>query len=130
MQTPSNYDYQQYTAQMKAVESAPLNDRKEARAEWLEALQNSPELIAERVDWLIDGSYGYVSYYRAKEIIHNTRMNRTAALGQMIAALEWQCPNAFARGSWNKLTEVQKDAVTTAINDVITAALEAEKAEA
>ena len=32
MNTPSNYDFQQYAAQMKAVESAPLTERKEARA--------------------------------------------------------------------------------------------------
>ncbi len=126
MNTPSTYEFQQYQAQMKAVESAPLTERKEARAEWLEALQNSPELIAERVDWLIDGNYGYVSYYRAQEIIHNKRMNRTAALGQMIAALEWQCPNAYARTAWNSLTEEQKTAVTAALNDVISDALEEE----
>lgn len=127
--TPSARDYQEYSRQLQNVEKQSLTDRKAARAEWLDALRNSPETIKERVEWLIDGNYGYVSYYNVRATIQNKRMNRTAYLGQLIAALEWQCPNAYAREAWNHLTATQQESITAMLNEVIESALADMQAE-
>lgn len=115
---------------IRQVESATLDDRKAGFADWLDALQNDPDVIVDRIEWLLDGNYGFGSYDMAREVITHTRMNRPAWLGQTIAALEWQCPNDYARKAWNKLSDEQKGSLTAKINAVIESALEAMAEEA
>lgn len=109
--------------QLRMIETAPLIDRQEARKDWLAAMHNQA-LVAERVRWLLDGSYGKGAYNRAWAIVRNKRCNRTAGIGQLIAALEWQCPHAFAAQAWNKLTATEQQAVDAG---VLLAIIEAEK---
>ena len=111
--------------QLQEIERVPLHDRREARAEWAQALE-TPTLIAERVRWLLDGSYGEPAYKRARAIVEaSARSNKVAQLGQLIAALEWQCSSAFAREAWNKLAPAKQEAV----NDAILREINAAKAE-
>lgn len=113
-----------FNKQLRDVESAPLAERQEARTAWAQALREDPKMIADRIGWLIDGSYGFGSYQAANDVIRNKRMNRTAWLGQTIAALEWQCPSNFAREAWNKLTKAEQDNLTALIMAEIESALE------
>lgn len=127
----TNFDFSarvEFNSQIRRVESAPLTERQEARADWQEALKD-PALVCERIEWLLDGNYGYGSYEEATTTIHNKRMNRPAWLGQVIAALEWQCPNNFARQAWNKLTTDEQENITAMINKVIEKYLQAEDME-
>lgn len=103
------------TAKPATSNRPPLTERQEARSEWLDALKNTPEIIAERVGWLLDGNYGYGSHIEAQNVATNKRMNRAAWMGITIAALEWQCPSNFARSAWNKLTPEEQKAVNDAI---------------
>ena len=114
-------------AHQREVEGASLEDRKEARKEFAQALEDPP-LIGERVSWLIDGNYGFGEMLKAKQIIASPRMNRRAALTSLIAMYEWQCPHAFAVDAWNKLSASEKSAVNAALDIVIDAA-EKEMAE-
>lgn len=100
---------------LQQIENAPLLDRKEARKDWAEALQKYPDLITQRLGWLFNGSYGYGAMVRAREIAGNKRANRAAALGLLIAALEWQCPADFARSEFRKLPAEQQEALNAAI---------------
>ena len=100
------------------IERAPLSDRREARAEWLEAMK-SPALVAERIEWLLDGHYGYGQMVEAKGILGRTRMNREAALCQLIARYEWMCPAKFAAEAWKSLTDAQKADLSVAVINVI-----------
>lgn len=112
-------DWQDLARKLQEIERAPLADRREARTEWAEALK-TPALIRERVEWLLDGCYGKGAYDRAHEIRNGSaRMNKTAQLGQLIAALEWQCPSAFAREAWNGLAFEEQLAVTEAIQEAM-----------
>lgn len=104
------------------VNASPLADRKEACANFLEAMRDDPALIAERIGWLIDGNYGYGEMLKAKQIVKATRMNRRAALTHMIAAYEWQCPQMMAAAAWKKLTKSQKDLLDRSVDVVIEAA--------
>jgi len=107
------------------VERAPLADRKEAQREFAEALK-APDLIAERLGWLIDGNYGYGEMMRAKQVLKSPRMNREAALVQMVACYEWLCPQRGAMEAWKKLTAPEKKMLSRAVEIVIS---EAEKEE-
>ena len=98
---------QRFIAELQAVEQAPLADRQEGRADWTAALQ-TPELVAERIGWLLNGSYGQGSYGAALAMIGNPRMNVQAWLGQTIAAIEWHCPANFARATWKALSRDQQ----------------------
>ena len=102
-------------ARERKINAAPLVDRHEARAEFSDALK-SPELVAERVRWLLDGNYGYGEMMRAQAIASNRRANRAANLGRLIAVYEWQCPADFATQAWKGLTPEQQTAVNAAID--------------
>lgn len=115
-------------AHAREVERNPLNERKEARESFQEAMATDPALVAERIGWLIDGNYGYGEMLKAKQVVAHTRMNRKAALTHMVGLYEWQCPGKFAADAWNKLTGAQKQALDAAVNVVIEAA-EQEMAE-
>ena len=123
MQTDAEYlarEAQVFRSDLVRVESAPLSDRREARAAWGESLRNQPELIGERVTWLLDGCYGKGSYDAAHEVASNPSMNRVAWMGQTIAALEWHCANRDARKEWLALPIGKRKAVGRAIQKAIT----------
>ena len=120
-----NYDYdaqeaRRFRADLQRAEEGSLAERRAARDEWKRDLLN-PALIAQRIGWLIEGNYGYGAHKAAREVLaSSTRMNKPAWLGITIAAIEWQCPNAFARQAWNALSPADKTALTLAITQVIT----------
>ena len=121
---PTQAEYEEREAvdlrrKLAEVERAPLADRKAAAADYARTLAENPDIVAERVDWLIQGSYGYGSYRAALRILADKQSNRAAQLGQMIAALEWQCPNARARQVYNGLTVTQQTNVNKRIEAVI-----------
>jgi len=97
------------------VAQQSLAERKEAKREWLDAMKTSPELVAERVGWLLQGCYGWGSMDAARKIARNKRMNRVAALAQLIASYEWQCPSREAASAWNSLSAVEQIHVNDAI---------------
>ena len=122
----SDYAYEmqearEFQQQLREVEKAPLADRKEAAAEFLEAMQDDPERVGERVGWLLDGNYGYGAMQAAKRVLKNTRSNRAAQLTHMVAALDWQCPARAAMAAWKKLSAAQKAALDKEVNAVIRA---------
>ena len=109
----SDYAYevseaQEFRREMAEAEQGSIEERKESAHEYFLAMRDSPSLVGERVGWLIDGNYGYGAMQAAKRIISSPRMNRSASLSQIVAALEWKCPQKMAASAWNKLTSVQK----------------------
>lgn len=128
---PTQKEYEEREAadlrrKLAEVEAAPLADRRAAAADYARTLTENPDIVAERVDWLLLGSYGYGSYRAARRILADKRTNRVAQLGQMIAALEWLCPNARARQAYNGLTVKQQADINKRIEAVI---VEAESEE-
>lgn len=101
------------------IRRAPLSDRKEAQADFLKAMRDDPELVAERVGWLLGGSYGYGSMVLAKRVLASPRMNRSAALTQMIGAFEWMTPEEMGRAAWKKLTKSEQAALERAVQSAI-----------
>ena len=116
--TQREYEAQQARllgAQLHAVDTAPLAERREAREAYREAMAETHAIIGERVEWLIEGCYGYGACDAAARILAAKRGNKVAQLGALVAALEWRCPAKFANQAWNTLTPKQQAAVTRAI---------------
>lgn len=93
---------------LSEVEKAPLAERKEAQQEFFEAMRDNPEIVGERIAWLLNGSYGYGSKLMADRIIASPRMNQSAALTTLTAAFEWSCPAAMTAAAWKKLSPSEK----------------------
>lgn len=108
-----------YLKQVDEITKAPLGDRKEAAAKYGEAMAKMPHVVAERVRWLLAGNYGYGSYLKAREVAADRNMNRVAALTNMAATIEWQCPARMAIDEWKKLTPAQQQTVNTAVAEVL-----------
>lgn len=110
MNDPQYDNREMYLARAKLDEmrKAPLPDRREARAKFLDAMRARPEIVSERIAWILNGSYGYGEMLIARRILGNPRMNRAAALTQLVASLEWSCPEDFAREAWKQLTKPQQ----------------------
>ena len=115
--------------QEEEVNKAPLADRKEATASFLDAMKNDPELVGVRVSWLLDGNYGKGAHMRAHRILENKRMNRKAALTHLIGIYEWQTPARMGIADWKKLTHAEKRKLDASIQDTIETS-EAEAASA
>lgn len=121
---PSQSEYERRELQeanqhLSAVERSPLADRKEAATEFLAAMRDHPELVAERIGWLLGGNYGYGQMLMAKRVLGSPRMNRVAALTQMVAAFEWSSPGTMTRAAWKKLTKGQQSALDRAVQAVV-----------
>ena len=108
------------------IDQAPLSERKEAREAFHRDMAAAPEIVAERIGWMLDGNYGYGQMLMAKQILAAKRMNREAALTQLISVFEWQCPRRMGVEAWKTLTPAQKKSLSAAVAVVIA---EAEKQE-
>ena len=123
---PSQADYErreraEALRRLEEIRRQPLSDRKEAQATFLEALRK-PDLVAERLGWLLEGNYGHGAMLMAKQVLNSPRMNRSAALTQMVGAFEWMTPSDMARAAWNKLSAREKAALETAVRAAISSA--------
>ena len=103
--------------QIARVESASLVDRRAGRDSLAEAL-TVPGLIEERLQWIFDGNYGYAAMMKAREIAAS-KLNRPAALMQLLGAVEWQCPGSMTRALFNAMTPADQQALNSAIVAVI-----------
>ena len=124
-QSQADYERRELTeARNKLTElrRAPLADRKEAQAEFFKAMREDPELVAERLGWLIGGNYGYGAMLMAKQALGSPRMNRSAALTQLVGAFEWMTPEDMVRAAWKKLSASEKAALESAVQGAIASA--------
>lgn len=125
--TPSQTEYERREladarGRLGEVRRAPLADRKAAQAQFFEAMRDHPELVAERLGWLLDGSYGWGEGQLAKQILASPRMNRSAALTQMVGVFEWQSPEDMSRAAWKKLSAGEKARLESEVQAAISSA--------
>lgn len=122
MSTQSEYERDEarrLQAQLDAVERAPLAERREGMQDWTNAMQ-CPHVIGERVEWIFNGTYGFGAMKHA-ERIRDGRGNREAQLGMLVAALDHNCPRAFAAKAWKGLPAGLQRKVNAAIARAIKA---------
>lgn len=125
MPIPSQAQYERREAdeahrRLLEIERAPLSDRKEAQAAFLEAMAEDPALVGERIGWLLEGNYGYGQMQMAKQVLAGGgRTNKRARLTHLIGAFEWQCPQVMAISAWKKMTKGQQAALDAVVDMVI-----------
>ena len=100
------------------VEAAPLRDRQAARVAFKKGLTDGGHLD-QGMRFLLGGDYGEGAYLMAQEIISRPRMNRVAALSQLLAAFEWQCPRNFARQAFLSLTKPEQNDANAVIGSFL-----------
>lgn len=122
----SDYDMRErsdFHRDLQRVEKMPLRERQHNAQEFAHALARAVtydhNVVLERMEWLLNGSYGKGPYDAAHEVIRNKRMNRAAWLTMTIASLEWHAPHAMSARAWNKLDLTQKMALNKAIERLI-----------
>ena len=107
--------------QIQRCAQQSLADRKEAQRDFREALLDT-RLIAERTRWIFQGCYGWGATDRALSIREMKCGNRVAAIAQLLAVLDWNCPGREAAAAWNSLDERDQLAVNAAILHAMNAA--------
>ena len=108
-----------FKKQMEEVEKLPLAERKANAVEWYNDLLNDHMTVAQRVGWLLNGSYGKGSFDSACRVLASPRMNQVAWCAITIANLEWRCPAKFAIQAWKKLPVEKRYLVNEAIRQEI-----------
>jgi hypothetical protein len=102
------------------LDKAPLGERKAYRDAFALAMRVTPRIIAERIDWLLNGTYGRGEFERAWLVMtagHGT--NVQAQLVALIGAMEWSCPYRHTREAWKMLSDAQKKALSATLETVI-----------
>lgn len=112
-------EFRQAQRKEHEVEHAPLSERKEAQSEFLSVMRERPDIVAERIEWLLEGNYGFGQMKMAQGIADSPRMNREAGLTQMIAVYEWNTPRRMAVDAWKKLTSAEKSKLSKAVAKAI-----------
>jgi len=108
-ETNTQNELKRHAAQMQALDRLTSAERKESAADWLEDMQENAAMIADRIGWILNGSYGQGACMLAWRVIDGSkRINKQAQLAQMIAALEWSCIGRDAVKAWKTLNADQK----------------------
>ncbi len=95
-----------------------LVEKRDEEQKLLDAMRD-PELIAERAEWLIDGSYGRGHYLNARDVIGKKRMNREAWMMTTLGEVEWRVPRDVVVRLWKKLTPAEQQRLNRALLKVI-----------
>lgn len=101
-------EVQSFQKDLREAERLPLSERKANLERFTETLQRDPELVAERIGWLLNGSYGRGAYTKAMQVANSPRMNQGAWLVQTVAALEWGVPLRMTAQAWHTLSAAQR----------------------
>lgn len=82
---------------------------------------NNLDLVIQRIEWLLDGDYGYDEMMEISTILKiHPRMNVNAVIFQRIAKYEWQLTQAQANRVYNALTTEIQHLLNYAIDGYIT----------
>lgn len=99
-------------------ERLSLADKRELQSDVLHKLQD-PELVAERIEWLLDGTFGRGAQIESQRILAARRMNRAASLSLLAMQLDTSAPRAIVLAAWRKLSPRQKTELDAAVKGAI-----------
>lgn len=100
---------------LNRVEAADRAEKQAGAVDWFDLLGDVDEVVV-RVDWLLAGNYGFGAQQAALKIAANKRSNRAAQIGQIIAALECQCPQDMARREFLRCSPPAQREINNRIN--------------
>lgn len=112
-------EWELFKDQMLQVEMLPLAERKANAVRWFQAISEDHMGVAQKVGWLLNGSYGKGAFDSACRVLASPRMNQVAWCAITIASVEYGCPAKFAIQAWKKLPVEKRYLVNEAIRQEI-----------
>jgi len=109
-----------HRAELQRIERERMTPaiRREIASDVLSYLKD-PETVAERIGWLLDGTYGRGAQLEALKVLANRRMNRAAILTQTVAILDQRAPHRIVVNAWKKLLPSEQAALhKTAVREI------------
>lgn len=125
--TQQEYEWREverHMNQMRDIQSLPASERKANAEEFGITLANHPELVAERLGWLLGGSYGYGACKVAWRAV-DLQKRPNPILYYLVANLEWNTGDYYARIAWNGITDEGR----ATVNELFAKTIEACKEE-
>lgn len=89
------------------IEHDKESRNKETRLSVLDYLRD-PKLVRTRINWLFDGDYGHGEQLIARDILRNKRMNRVAAIVQLVAMFDKLSSRANVAQAWKLLKKKEQ----------------------
>ena len=105
--------------QISELSNEPLKIRQENRSQFARDMQDNPDAVVERIEWMIDGNYGYGPYLICQDVLTRKRMNRVAMLSQLLGSFEWDCSSLEARKAYLSLTKQEQNKINKGIQELI-----------
>ena len=96
------------------IEALPMVERRENYQEFTADMATMPQVIAERIGWLLNGSYGFGQMILAQRALD--ARNPKAHLFQLIAIFEWRTGRSYAAKAWRLASEATKEALNKTID--------------
>ena len=113
----TDYDRREKSVTLRGISALakqPLADRRAAKADYTD-LMADVDRYTRTLDWMLDDNYGHGAYLLVRECLANSRMNRAAYLGALVAALEARCPDREARGAYTGLPADVREKLDAAV---------------
>lgn len=90
------------------IEKSSQWERKEGYKDLLADCLDSPSLISDRINWLLNGSYGQGEMLIAEYAVQNNK-NPNPILFDLIAHFEWSTSNYYCRKVYKSLPQKTKN---------------------
>lgn len=95
-------------------------DRAAAIDDALQYLERDPEILEERTDWLLNGTFGAGAMYRARQIALASRArNRAAQLFRLVMLLDDRLPANAVNQVWRTLSPAAQRYVTNIMEEAL-----------
>ena len=96
------------------IQTIPRREREENYREFLEA---DPDFIAQQIEWIFNGSYGYGEMHLALNTL--SMRNPAPSLYHLVSSLNWQTGDYYSRKAWKATPKAKQDSINKAVNEVI-----------
>ena len=120
--TYSSYESREIESTNKralALQSLPLCDRREAKADLLEALNNRLDHYLVMAEYVLCGNYGRGPQAIMERSLESSRQNHSALLGLLVAQEEYSCPRREAVSAFKSLSVDRQRLVNESLQRLI-----------
>jgi len=90
-------------------------EKQENKQLLLDTWIDTPEVFADRIGWILNGTYGYGAMYKAIQLADNKRCNRIAGLSIILSAIEYSVTSVNSVKAWKELNKEQQEKLSSLI---------------
>jgi len=101
--------------QINELSKLSKSEKQENKQNLLETWIKYPEVFADRIGWILNGTYGYGAMYRAIQLADNKRCNRIAGLSIILSAIEYGVTSDNSIKAWKTLSKEQQEKLASLI---------------